>query len=51
LKEQVWALDPLQSIFRTATLEDWVSRTVVGRRFNLFLLGGFALSASRQRWG
>jgi putative ABC transport system permease protein len=44
LKEQIWALDPLQSIFRTATLEAWVSRTLVGRRFNVFLLGGFAFA-------
>jgi putative ABC transport system permease protein len=44
LKDQIWALDPLQSIFRTATLEEWISRTLVGRRFNLFLLGGFALA-------
>jgi putative ABC transport system permease protein len=45
LKEQIWALDPLQSIFRTATLDAWISRTLMGRRFNLFLLGGFALAA------
>jgi putative ABC transport system permease protein len=44
LKEQIWALDPLQSIFRTNTLDDLVSRTLVGRRFSLFLLGGFALA-------
>lgn len=44
LKEQIWALDPLQSIFRTNTLDDLVSRTLAGRRFSLFLLGGFALA-------
>jgi putative ABC transport system permease protein len=44
LKEQIWALDPLQSIFHTATLDGLVSRTLVNRRFSLFLLGGFALA-------
>lgn len=44
LKEQVWALDPRQSIFHTAMLDHLVSRTLGGRRFNLFLIGGFALA-------
>jgi putative ABC transport system permease protein len=44
LKDQIWALDPLQSIFHTAKLEHLVSKTLVGRRFTLFLLGGFALA-------
>lgn len=44
LKRQVWALDPLQSIFHTAMLEHLVSRSLVGRRFSLFLLGGFAVA-------
>jgi putative ABC transport system permease protein len=44
LKEQIWALDPLQSIFHTAMLDGLVSRTLVNRRFSLFLLGGFALA-------
>jgi putative ABC transport system permease protein len=44
LKEQIWALDPLQSIFHTAMLDHLISRTLVGRRFSLFLLGGFALA-------
>jgi predicted permease len=45
LKEQIWAVDPRQSIFYTDTLEHLISKTLVGRRFNLFLLGGFALAA------
>jgi putative ABC transport system permease protein len=45
LKEQVWALDPLQTFYRTATLDELVSRTLVGRRFSLVLLGGFATAA------
>ena len=42
LKEQVWALDPALSIYSSATLDHLVSKTLTGRRFNLFLLGGFA---------
>ena len=44
LKEQVWAIDPLQTIVHTAMLDHLVSRTLIGRRFSLFLLGGFALA-------
>ena len=44
LKEQIWALDPLQSIFNTSTLELLISKTLIGPRFNLFVLGGFALA-------
>jgi putative ABC transport system permease protein len=44
MKKQIWSLDPLQSIFHTATLDTLVSRTLVGRRFSLFLLGGFAIA-------
>jgi putative ABC transport system permease protein len=42
LKEQVWALDPVLSIYSSGTLDRLVSKTLTGRRFNLFLLGGFA---------
>jgi len=44
LKEQVWAIDSLQSIYSTARLEQLISKTLVGQRFNLFVLGGFALA-------
>jgi predicted permease len=44
LKEQVWALDSLQIVFHATMLDDQVSWTLVGRRFSLFLLGGFALA-------
>lgn len=44
LKEQVWAIDPRQSIFRAAMLDDWISRSLDGRRFSLFLIGGFAVA-------
>jgi putative ABC transport system permease protein len=43
LKEQIWAVDTLQTIFSAASLEQLVSKTLSQRRFNLALLGGFAL--------
>ena len=43
LKEQVWAVDPNQSIYRADRLDELVSKTLVNRRFNVFVLGGFAL--------
>src|SRR4029450_8390404 len=43
LKEQIWALDPLQTIFSAASLEQLVSKTLSQQRFNLVVLGGFAL--------
>jgi predicted permease len=47
LKDQVWAIDPRQSIFHAATLDHLVSRTLVGRRFSLVVLGGFAMVTVR----
>jgi putative ABC transport system permease protein len=44
MKDQVWALDSLQTIYDATMLDDLVSWTLVGRRFSLFLLGGFALA-------
>jgi putative ABC transport system permease protein len=44
LKEQVWAVDPLQPFYRTATLDQLVSRTLIGRRFSLVLLVSFAIA-------
>jgi putative ABC transport system permease protein len=44
LKQQIWALDPLQTVFHAGMLDDQISWTLVGRRFSLFLLGGFALA-------
>jgi ABC-type antimicrobial peptide transport system permease subunit len=43
LKEQVWAIDPAQSIYHTARLDALISKTLTGRRFNVFVLGSFAL--------
>ena len=44
MREQVWALDPLQSIFNSSRLEQLIAKTLRGHRFNLFVLGGFALA-------
>ena len=41
LKQQVWAVDPRQAFYRTATLDELVARTLVARRFNVFVLSGF----------
>jgi putative ABC transport system permease protein len=43
LEEQLWAVDPLQPFYRTATLGELIDRTLVGRRFSLALFGAFAL--------
>jgi putative ABC transport system permease protein len=43
LKERVWAVDPLQTFYATSTLEQLMSRSLMGRRFILVLMGGFAL--------
>jgi len=45
LKEQIYALDPLQSVFNSSRLHDLISKTLLGPRFHLFVLGGFALAA------
>jgi putative ABC transport system permease protein len=44
MKQQIWALDPLQSVFDATMLDALISWTLVGRRFSLFLIGGFALA-------
>lgn len=45
LKQAVWAIDPLQTFYRTATLGELVDRTLVTRRFALVVLTGFAALA------
>ena len=44
LKQQIWDLDPLQSVYNTSSLGDLISKTLSGPRFNLFVFGGFALA-------
>ena len=41
-KREIWAVDPLQTFYRTATLEELVDRTLITRRFALIVLTGFA---------
>jgi ABC-type antimicrobial peptide transport system permease subunit len=45
LKQDVWAVDPLQTFYRTATLDELVERTLVERRFAVALLSGFGAVA------
>ena len=38
----VWEIDPLQTFYQTATLDDLVGRTLATRRFALIVLTGFS---------
>jgi putative ABC transport system permease protein len=44
IKEQVWAVDPLQSVYNSSRLDQLIAKTLTRERFNLFVLGGFALA-------
>jgi putative ABC transport system permease protein len=44
-KREIWTIDPLQTFFRTATLEELVDRTLITRRFALIVLTAFAALA------
>jgi putative ABC transport system permease protein len=50
LKQQVWAVDPLQSVYNSARLDGLITKTLGGQRFNLFVLGGFALATLVLAW-
>ncbi len=45
MQEEIWAADGTQSIYRAATLQELLSKSVAARRFNLWLLGAFAAMA------
>jgi predicted permease len=45
VKHAVWAVDPLQTFYRTTTIDELVTRTVATRRFALVVLAGFAALA------
>ena len=45
MQEEVWALDPMQTVYRAATLDELISKSVAARRFNLWLLVTFAVLA------
>ena len=44
-RRAVWAVDPLQDFYQTATLDNLMSTTLAPRRFSLLLLGAFAAMA------
>jgi putative ABC transport system permease protein len=44
-KLAIWNIDPFQSFYRTATLDQLVDRTLTTRRFALIVLTGFAALA------
>jgi predicted permease len=44
-KREVWTIDPMQTFYRTATLQELVDRTLITRRFALIVLTGFAALA------
>jgi putative ABC transport system permease protein len=44
-KRGIWSIDPLQTFYRTATLDQLVERTLTTRRFALIVLTGFAALA------
>ena len=44
-KREIWTIDPLQTFYRTATLDELVDRTLITRRFALIVLTGFAALA------
>lgn len=45
IREAVWAVDPLQSFYSVATVEQLLSDTLAARRFTTGLLAAFALAA------
>jgi predicted permease len=44
-KAATWAIDPRQTFYRTATLDELVGRTLTTRRFALVVLAGFSTIA------
>ncbi|SPE27476.1 conserved membrane hypothetical protein [Candidatus Sulfopaludibacter sp. SbA3] len=45
LRKSIADLDPTQPVYDVKTLDDVLSQSIAPRRFNLFLLGGFAAAA------
>jgi putative ABC transport system permease protein len=50
LRQQVWAVDALQSIYNTASLERLIAKTLTTQRFNLVVLGGAAAATLLLAW-
>lgn len=44
-REEVWAVDPLQTFYDAASVEGWVAASVVPQRFSMTLMSAFALLA------
>lgn len=45
IKEQIWAIDSDQPVFRISTMEQILSESVTGQRFNTLLIAAFAAVA------
>jgi putative ABC transport system permease protein len=45
LRQQVWEVDPEQTIYHAGTVEDMIGATLTDRRFQLTLLGAFSCVA------
>ena len=45
IRERVWAVDRNQPVYQVETLEKVLAHTLMGRRFTLWLLSGFAVLA------
>jgi putative ABC transport system permease protein len=45
VKSQIWQIDPHQTFYNVATMDQMVSATLDARRFNLLVIGTFALVA------
>ena len=48
-KLAVWGIDPLQTFYRTATLDELVERTLTTRRFALIVLTGIRRAGAAAR--
>jgi putative ABC transport system permease protein len=45
MKQAIWSVDPQQAFYNTSTVEQMISRTLVGRRFLVAILTGFGIAA------
>ncbi len=45
LQQRIWDVDPAQSVYFAATIEQLIGATLAARRFNLWLLAAFSLIA------
>ncbi|MGH7444481.1 MAG: FtsX-like permease family protein, partial [Longimicrobiales bacterium] len=45
LQQRIWDVDPQQSVYYAATVEDLIGATLAERRFNLWLLASFSVLA------